>query len=255
VDLLILESTYGGRTHENFELERTKLVRCLNDTLNNNGSVILASFGLGRAQELLMLVKNFVDEGKLTETPRVFYEGMIREINPVYEKFSGGFSLGTQQFSPVDGRREREEVALRAREGGYIIVTTSGMLAGGPVVHYAEKLLPDPRHRIVLTGYQDEAAPSQAIREATRSGRNRTLQVPTDEGEMRQIQVAQPAVEIGLSAHADQAGLVKLAKQVKPKHIVLVHGSSEAQATLKPKLRQALPDAIIECGPEHYDLP
>jgi Cft2 family RNA processing exonuclease len=264
VDLLVLESTYGKRIHENFDAERTKLVRCLNETLDKSGSVILASFGLGRAQELLMLVKGALEEGNLPNNVRVYYDGMIRDINPIYAKFVGHFLINEtngfyavekQDDDPLGGVITRRDVCLQAKEGNCIIVTTSGMLAGGPVVTYADALLSDRRHRIVLTGYQDEAAPSRAIRDATKkSGSMQPLQLPDDKGDMKRIKVAQPAVEVKLSAHADQAGLVKLAQQVKPKHIVLVHGDDDAQSKLRPKLYQALPKAEITCGPDDYNL-
>src|SRR5258706_16107839 len=97
------------------------------------------------------------------------------------------------------------------------------MLTGGPVLHYASRLLPDPRNRLVLTGHQDEGAPSRVLREVAGSGR-RIGTYQDERGDEVKFEAAMPAKEVGLSAHADQQGLLHYAAKLRPRQIALVHG-------------------------------
>jgi Cft2 family RNA processing exonuclease len=255
IDLMVLESTYGDRDHGSFEQHREGLVAFVRQAIEQDGSVLLASFGLGRAQELLKLIITAQQTGDLSAAVPIHVDGMIRQINPIYRRFAN-FSLPIDSYNEISGEGERQHVAERAQMTPSIIVTTSGMLAGGPVVEYARRLLPDPRHRIVLTGYQDEGAPSRALREITRSvGGPRMVQVPDEYGELISFEAALPAKEVGLSSHADQRGLLEYAARFRPKHVALVHGELDSQARLRDRLLETHPDAHIACGPSELSVP
>ena len=254
VDLLVLESTYGNRRHRPMEEVRGDLVAFLQETTRTrNGSVILASFALGRAQELLKLIATAQSQGELPASLPVHFDGMIREINPIYEEHAD-FHLA-ESFREVSGPFDRQEVAETARTVPSVIVTTSGMLTGGPVIEYARRLLPDPRHRIVLTGYQDEGAPSRALRELSSSGLARKVRLSDGAGETIEIRAALPAREVGLSSHADQPGLVSYAGRLRPRHIALVHGEPAAQEELGARLAERHPGAEIVRGPDELEVP
>ena len=251
VDLLVLESTYGGRPpHRAQEDSRKELVSFVRKTIEDQGSVILASFGLGRAQELLKLVVTSVDAGDLPRVP-VYVDGMIKRINPIYRKLAS-FDLAAEAIHEVTGDTDRQEVAIAAQTHPSIIITTSGMLTGGPVLHYARHLLPDARHRLVLTGYQDEGAPSRVLREMEASGR-RIVTYQDERGDEVKFEAAMPAKEVGLSAHADQPGLLKYASKLRPRQVALVHGDAKGQQLLRQQLLNIHPKSEIVCGPA--DLP
>src|SRR5207237_10320979 len=129
---------------------------------------------------------------------------------------------------------ERQEVAISAQTRPSIIITTSGMLTGGPVLLYARHLLPNPRHRIVLTGYQDEGAPSRVLTDVA-AGR-RIVTYEDERGDEANFDAAMPAEEVGLSAHADQPGLLEYAGKMRPRQIALVHGEWQGQQLLREKL-------------------
>ena len=250
VDLLVLESTYGGREpHRPLDDSRKQLLSFVARTLESQGSVILASFGLGRAQELLKLIVTSLESGDLPRVP-VYVDGMIKRINPIYRKLAS-FELPAGSIYEVTGETERHEVALSAQTRPSIIITTSGMLTGGPVLHYARHLLPDSRHRIVLTGYQDEGAPSRVLRDVAAGRRIVTYQ--DEAGDEVKFEAAMPAEQVGLSAHADQPGLLEYARKLRPRQIALVHGESQGQQILRQQLLSIHPKADIVCGPT--DLP
>lgn len=249
LDLLVLESTYGNQTHPPFEDSRSDLVSFIRQTIEErSGSVILASFALGRAQELLKLIALAQASGDLPHS-LVHIDGMIKRINPIYRRHAD-FDLPLSGFDEVSEETERQEVAFAAKTRPTIIVTTSGMLAGGPVVEYARQLLPDPRNRIVLAGYQDEGAPSRALLDITRSaGGPRVVELSDERGEPIKFEAAMPAKRVSLSAHADQPGLIAYASRLRPRHIALVHGEPIAQEALCGRLSRTHPDAEIVCGP------
>lgn len=257
IDLLVLESTYGDRTRGSFDKSREELVDFIRDTLEERkGTVILASFGLGRAQELLKLIALAQESGQLSVAHPVHIDGMIKRVNPIYQNLADPPFELPEWFNEVSGTVERRDIATHdAQHTPSIIVTTSGMLAGGPVVQYAQHLLPSERNRIVLTGYQDEGAPSRAISPLTESfGGPRILRIPTEDGEEVDITVALPAKLVQLSAHADQQGLLEYAGRLQPRHIALVHGEPAAQEALRAKLLENH-DAEIVCGPSRLLIP
>ena len=249
VDLLVFESTYGGTSRKPAELARADLISKIRDvTLDRGGSVILASFALGRAQELLTIIHRAIEQGELPSSAPVCIDGMIRAINETYAAHQrldlppGAFTVG--------GQSERDDAIHRAKTTPTIIVTTSGMLAGGPVIEYSRRLLEDPRHRLILTGYQDEAAPSRALRAFTKPGtRSKVVELPSEDGGRVRFRAAAPAMDVGLSAHADQAGLVAYAGRVTTKTIALVHGETDAQEALRSQILRASPGRAVHCGP------
>ena len=253
VDLLVLESTYGGREHKPLDDGRRDLLSFIRKTFESDGSVILASFALGRAQELLKLLASARESGDLPTIP-VFVDGMIKQINPIYRKHAA-FELPPGSFYEVSGETERQEVAVEAQTKPSIIVTTSGMLTGGPAIQYARHLLPDSRHRIVLTGYQDEGAPSRALLEITATVERRVVTLEDERGEPITFEAARPAREVKLSAHADQPGLLEYAGRLRPKHIALVHGEAIAQKELRSHLLRVHPKSEIICGPSEFLVP
>ena len=253
IDLLVLESTYGNSKHQAPETTRSELVDFIRDTTEKRkGSVILPSFALGRAQELLKLILKGKEEGHLRDDVPVFVDGMIKSINPIYEEHAD-FDLPLDAVLEVHGETDRDEIAREARNVPSIIVTTSGMLTGGPVVEYARHLLPDARHRIVLAGYQDEGAPSKALLDISGAGGPRLVRLNGDGKEVR-FKAAMPARQFGLSAHADRPGLLEYASLLKPRHIALVHGAPWQQQDLSRGLALNHPEAVISCGPDPVEV-
>jgi predicted metal-dependent RNase len=181
---------------------------------------------------------------------------MIKQINPIYRKHAT-FDVQPEEFNEVIGEAERNEAVFQAQSKPAIILTTSGMLTGGPVIEYAQKLLPNARNRIVLTGYQDEGAPSRALRELVGPGSksSRMVQITDEYGGSIEFEAAMPAELVKLSAHADRPGLLEYAGRMRPKHIALVHGYPDVQSELAFGLAANHRTAEITCGPSELDIP
>lgn len=239
IDLLVLESTYGDRVREPAEDQRRALVEFVKRT-TENGTAILPCFALGRGQEVLQILLQARKRGELDRAVSIWVDGLIRRINPIY---ADRHKLDLEGYQEIEGAADRALAIADCQRPGAraVVVTTSGMLAGGPVVEWAGALLGDARHRMALLGYQDEGAPGGALRQIRRQRRPPfPLRLPRDDGaEEVVLQVAGPVQDIGLSAHADQAGLLEYAAAVPARNIALVHGSPTAQEELAGRLEAA----------------
>lgn len=233
VDLLVLESTYGDRARDPLGMAESALIKFVCDTVQS-GIALLPSFALGRAQEVLAILARARKDRVAPSDLRIVVDGMIRTVNEVYSEYD---KLDPSDFDQISSRADRDLVIKEASRGTpTVVVTTSGMLAGGPIVDWASRLLPNPRNRMALLGYQDEGAPGGALRKAASGRPPYSFSLRGEGGEEIVVRVAAPVIDIPLSAHADQAGLVAYARRARSDRIVLVHGGDHARERLKPLL-------------------
>jgi Cft2 family RNA processing exonuclease len=234
VDLLVLESTYGDRPRPPVNEAEEQLVSFVAQTVPQ-GIALLPCFALGRAQEVLAILTSARRAGQLPSNLRIFVDGMINKINPSYIEQA---KLEAGDYIEIGGRLDREVVIESASREmtPTVVVTTSGMLNGGPIIEWARRLLPDPRHRMALLGYQDEGAPGGLLKKLAAGRPPYSVKLYGDAAEAFDVKVAAPVASIGLSAHADQDGLLRYAATVRPRRIVLVHGDDDARAALRERL-------------------
>ncbi len=152
-DVLILESTYGGRLHANRLAEERRLVETVAEVIENGGKVLIPAFALGRAQEVLLTLGEYQRRGELAPVP-VWADGMVRAICQAYSNFPDALPLPLQeqgaqfyseQIQPIQSAAQRN--ALIWNPGPAVIVSSSGMLAGGPSQAYARALADQARKR------------------------------------------------------------------------------------------------------------
>jgi Cft2 family RNA processing exonuclease len=242
VDLLVLESTYGRGARDGGDA-RSELVDFVRQTCEQ-GTAILPCFALGRGQEVLQILLRAKQDGRLDPQVTIWVDGLIRQIIPMYTERERLDPVGFQTVEP--GERSFAISMCQRPDARAVVVTTSGMLNGGPVVEWAQALLPEPRNHMALLGYQDEASAGGILGRKMRQ-RPRPpyeLVMPQEEGGETRIRIASTIRELGLSAHADQDGLVSFARAISPRRIVLVHGDPEAQAALENRLIRELPDTV-----------
>jgi Cft2 family RNA processing exonuclease/predicted nucleic acid-binding Zn-ribbon protein len=234
VDLLVLESTYGDRSRPPAKEAEEQLVSFVAQTVKQ-GIALLPCFALGRAQEVLAILTSARRTGRLPGALRILVDGMINKINPSYIEQA---KLDAGDFVEIGGQLDRELAIQSAthERAPTVIVTTSGMLNGGPVIEWARRLLPDPRHRMALLGYQDEGAPGGLLKKLAAGLPPYSVRLYGEAAEAFDVTVAAPVTSIGLSAHADQDGLIRYAAAVRPRRIVLVHGDDQARSALRERL-------------------
>lgn len=241
-DLLILESTYGDRNHQDRSQRTEKLGTILNKALSDNGKVFIPAFALGRTQELIYEIDRLKTSKIIDSSIPVFIDSPLGlEITKIYSRMNEfwneeAISLLKKGDHPLDFKNlyavknHQHHQKLIDMPGPSVIIAGSGMLTGGRMVSHLEKSLDDPTNDILFVGFQAKGTPGRAILEQSR----------TKDGFVRfnghKISInARIHVMSGLSAHADQTGLLNFVQSMnqKPGAIKLVHGEADAQIALK----------------------
>ncbi len=251
-DVVVCESTYGARLHASRKAEEERLAETVLEVLRGGGKVLIPAFALGRAQEVLLILRRaLARDGAPAAT--VWVDGMVRSICGVYSQFGeclspllreraesgrGLFYTADGRVRPVGSPDEREAILAG---GPCVIVASSGMLAGGPSAWYAARLASDERALIAITGYQDEEAPGRRLQEVA-SGASQELVI-----DGRAIPVRCRVASYALSAHADAQELTGLVTSLSPREVVLVHGDGAA--------REALARSLFAAGCQRVHLP
>jgi Cft2 family RNA processing exonuclease len=235
-DLLVLESTYGARLHPNREAEEQRLAQAVAGGLARGGHVLIPCFGLGRGQEILLLLQAAQEQGQIPEFP-IYVDGLVRRICTTYQLLPEFLTPRLQRqirkgYLPFAGpniafvRDERDRERILAGPPACLL-SSSGMLTGGPSVWYATRLAPNPNASILITGYQDEEAPGKKLLDLAEHKQN-TLELGG-----QQIQVQCTVAKYSLSAHADGNELANYASTLSPRNVALVHGDEEARKALR----------------------
>ncbi len=207
IDVLITESTYAKGNHPNREILSDSLKEKIQEILYNDGIVLLPSFGVGRAQELLMLVYNLGFP--------VYLDGMGKEATKIvlshssavrdHEELKKAFGVAYKIEKPY----ERNEVLKKP----CVVICTSGMLTGGPIHTYIRKLHNRRDCKIILSGYQVEGTPGRKLLETK----------IFDSGES-ELEVDMDLEFMDFSAHCGRDNLIKFIEKVNPGKIIPVHG-------------------------------
>jgi len=240
-DLLVLESTYGARLHPNRQAEEQRLAQAVAEGIARGGHVLLPCFGLGRGQEILLILRAAQERGQIPDFP-IVVDGLVRRIcstylmlpealPPVlqrqmrrgYQPFRGG------NITFVSDERHREQILAGPPA---CLLSSSGMLTGGPSVWYAKRLASLENASILITGYQDEEAPGKRLLDLAEQ-KSSTLEL-----DGATIPVRCRVAKFSLSAHADGGELAAYAAAVKPRQVALVHGDEEARISLRRLLTE-----------------
>lgn len=234
VETLIMESTYGGKadimpTREQME---ANLVNSINSTLKNGGKVLIPSPAVGRAQEIMLVLDQQMREKKLIECP-IYLEGMISEATAIHvasteflsRDLRNSISKGqgnpfqSEYFTIIDHHNKREEVL---RDEPSIIMATSGMLEGGPVMRYFEELVPIEKNKLIFVSYQIAGTLGRRIMDGTNEA-----SIVDQDGKLKIVNLNCPIEKIdGFSGHSDYNQLIKFIGKLRPKlrRVIINHG-------------------------------
>jgi len=237
IETVITESTYGGA--EDFMPSRVEaeehLTKIINQTLERKGKVLIPVPAVGRAQELMLIIDGYMKRGMMKEAP-VFIEGMISEataIHTAYPEYLGRevrHSILHQEVNPFQSDYftivEHPSVRQSIIEGEpCIVLATSGMLEGGPVIEYFKNWANDERNTIIFVSYQIEGTMGRRVQKGVNE-----VTMMDNEGRMAALQVKMQTETInGFSGHSDRRQLVNYLTHLKPKpeRIFIVHGEKQ----------------------------
>ncbi|MBW2968479.1 MBL fold metallo-hydrolase [Candidatus Woesearchaeota archaeon] len=218
VDVMICESTYGDRDHPSRPQTEEKFVESIKSTIAAGGSVLIPAFAVGRAQELLLVL------AKHNFNAPVYLDGMgitaadIALDNPESIRSAKTLKAALGKARIVRTRQDR----LKVLRGQAIIVTTSGMLTGGPVLSYLKQVHEDPKNAVLLTGYQAEETNGRLLLE---SG-----DVYIDGWKHK---VKCKVEQYDFSAHDGLTDLKRLVRKVRPQKVVFNHGEEKSVQNLR----------------------
>jgi len=225
-DVLVMESTYAGREHPNRGATEESFLQAVERVVDAGGQVVVPAFAMGRSQEVMMILAN--------QGLEIWMDGMARAVNDIYVKNPNAlrdaraFRRALAKVRIVDDPRDRYE----AQRYADVIITPSGMLDGGPALHYLGAIARDPQSAVFLTGYQvDGSNGHELIEKGTLTVGGVTIR---------------PSCQVksfDFSAHAGHAELLELARECHPKKIVLMHGDSREllKADLEKDFEVVLP--------------
>lgn len=241
VDLIISESTYGSRLHEDRAVAENRLVQQVSEIIQNGGKVLIPSFAIGRAQEVILILQHALRTKKLPEVP-VYVDGMVRDVCSIYSNYEMYVTAKlAQQIRKTNNPFFTNSIAavttpqmrnrITSETAPCVIIASSGMLTGGASAFYAQKLMGDEKNAILLTGYQDEESPGRALLSLASQSGNRSFNLCGEP-----VEVKATVATFNLSAHADRLQIASMIESIRPRTVVLVHGDKEARTSLKNSL-------------------
>ncbi|MDW8036210.1 MAG: MBL fold metallo-hydrolase, partial [Candidatus Korarchaeum sp.] len=209
VDILITESTYAKREHPPRDRQEILLRDTVMETINGGGTAIIAGFAIGRLLEVAMALRARGFRENL------FLDGMARKSTEITTEFSNRVKdydelrMTVKSLFLVRDWKMRERISKNPS----VVLTTSGMLEGGPVHYYLKERKDDENSTLTLTGYQVDGSEGKRLLEEGR------IEIEGEEN-----WVSMKVNQLNFSAHASRSGILKLIRELEPKHVIVVHG-------------------------------
>jgi metallo-beta-lactamase family protein len=242
-DVLICESTYGDREHEDGDPEGL-LAQIVNRVVKRGGSIVIPAFAIGRTQTFMYYLRRLEDQQRIPRLPVYVDSPMALSATDLYIKHKEDHDLEFTREEGSDGRGDplnvhefhltrtaEESKAINNVKTPCIIISASGMVSGGRVLHHLVQRLPDAKNAVILAGFQAEGTRGRALQEGAKTLNLYGSAVP----------VCAEIVEMGqFSAHAGKSELLRwlTALPTPPKQTYLTHGEPAAAQALQAAIQQ-----------------
>jgi metallo-beta-lactamase family protein len=248
VDYLVLESTYGDRNHENLENRKEILEKILERIIYEKRVLIIPTFALERAQEIIFDIQQLIEKKKIPEIKIFLDSPLALKISKIYEKYHEYLNQGSakeilaqgifnqEYLKIVENKEDEREMFLASNPK--IILAGSGMVTGGKILKILKNYLEDKNTTILFVGYQAEGSLGRKILDGEKN--------VFIEGENLEVK-AEILTLFSYSAHRDQEGILEWLRpqRFKLKKIFLTHGDEKAKQELKRKIMDELTIKVI----------
>jgi metallo-beta-lactamase family protein len=243
-DVLLCESTYGDRDHEPGD-PATLLAEIVNRVVKRGGSIVIPAFAIGRTQTFMYYLRQLEDEQRIPRVPVYVDSPMALSATDLYVKYKDDHDLdfsrleSTGDHDPLNvhefhlTRTAEESKAINNVKTPCIIISASGMITGGRVLHHLAQRLPDAKNAVILAGFQAEGTRGRALQEGAKILHMFGQQVP----------VLAEIITLGqFSAHAGKSELLRWVGglQSAPKKTWLTHGEPAAAQSLQAAIKEKL---------------
>jgi len=248
-DAVISEGTYGDAIHANRKEQERALVATVARVVGRGGRALLPAFAVGRAQEVALILRAARTAGELPPVP-IHLDGMVRGVCDLYQAQVHDLNPRLQNYvrnarrplfadpslavyAVTAGRRRQ----LLNDPGAAVVISSSGMMTGGPAPLYARALAADEKSAIVFSGYQDDESPGAALLRA-RQGTTVTLG-------KEELTLSCAVERYSLSAHADAGQIEVAVTRAHPRTTVLVHGEPDTLRALARRVARHHPQIAV----------
>lgn len=239
---MILESTYGNRLQPRCDTLE-KFADIISKTIQKNGVLVIPAFAVGRAQEIIYLIKVLESAKKIDEIPVILDSPMSIEATSLFLAHPEDHRLDISAIAAGDGftptlfetsSTTNDSMLATMRDGPLIVISAAGMLSGGRILHHLRHRLPHENNTVLFTGYQAEGSKGRFLQD--NAGTTKTLRIHHKEVE---INATVETLDC-LSSHADYQDLLKDLERMKkrPNKIYLNHGSETSQMEFAKRIEE-----------------
>lgn len=242
-DVLIMESTYGNRSHPEYAESEDELERIVNETYKRGGSLIIPAFAVGRTQQLVYALHKLYKKRDIPNMPIYVDSPLATRVTDIfrlhpeiYDSEIRSFVMNVDRADPFGFETMRytqtvqDSKELNFLKQPAVIISASGMMEGGRILHHLRSRISDPLNTILITGWQAPYTLGRRIVD-----REETIKIFGEEFQVK----AKVEVMTGFSGHADREELLAWAGHMKnkPQHTFIVHGEVEASQALADALK------------------
>ncbi|MCB2224616.1 MAG: MBL fold metallo-hydrolase [Actinobacteria bacterium] len=246
-DLLLIESTYGGRHHGDGADPDTGIAEAINTVAGRDGVLVIPAFSIGRTQEILFRIRALEDEGRIPRLPVILDSPMAIDATEQYARHHEEHDLevqaleasGTNPLRPARltfSHTVEDSKAINRRREAMVVISASGMATGGRVPHHLKRRLPYPENLVAFVGYQAHGTLGRELVEGAER-----VRIHGEEIEV----VAEVTRLEALSAHADEGELIRWVEEAQPKRIALVHGEDDGRKALAKAFRERFEAEVL----------
>lgn len=237
-DYLVCESTYGDRDHTPSR-PLDELEKVTNEAIRRGGMMLVASFAIGRCQQLVYLLRTLMAAGRVPETPIWVDSPMAVGAMEVFRKHRDEHDFSEAKMQGVAeslaspfvrmAKTAEESKAINGHHGAGIVIASSGMMNGGRILHHLARRLPDPKTTVLVAGYQAKGTRGRSLIDGAEFLRIHGRDVPV-RAVVRKVDA--------LSGHADRSEIDRwLGSMAAPRRTFLVHGEPPAAEALAEFIR------------------
>jgi metallo-beta-lactamase family protein len=243
-DLLLIESTYGDRTHHPENDPHEELAEIISRTASRGGVVVIPSFAVGRTQTILYYLRELKAANRIPDIPIIIDSPMARDATSIYQHHTNEYdaaalALLKKGFQPFQvpkmyfTRERAESIKLNSIHEPMIIISASGMLSGGRILHHLKHRVSNERNTILFVGFQPPGSRGDWLKRG-----NKTMTLLGEEIPVR----AEVCEMSGLSAHGDRDELLRWCRSCTgtPGRVAVVHGEPDSASAFSKTLKKEL---------------